>query len=134
LTIWEERIDVRTAYEIAFVTAAGCEVLVVVAVLWHAIRNTSDDEPISTVLSWALAAAILFVTAMIPASLAAGTFHDVMNLATLLPYASAFGLTTAGVIWLSRRPATPHRLFGPGSAAYLLPIAAGLTAGTVGAL
>jgi hypothetical protein len=124
----------RIAYEIAFVAAATGAVLVVAAVLWQAIRNTSDDEPISTVLSWALAAAILFVTAMIPASLAAGTFHDVMNLGTLLPYASAFGLTTAGVIWMSRRPTTPRRLLGPGSAAYLLPIAAGLAAGTVGAL
>jgi ABC-type polysaccharide/polyol phosphate export permease len=124
----------RDAYEIAFFTATAGAVLVVAAVLWQAVKNSSDDEPISTVLSWALVAAILFVTAMIPASLAAGTFHDVMDLGTLLPYAAAFGLTTAGVIWLCRRPVKPGRLLGRGSAAYLLPIAAGVAAGAVGAL
>jgi hypothetical protein len=124
----------RTAYETAFVVAAAGAALVVAAVLWTTIRNSWADEPISTVLTWALVAAILFVSAMIPASLAAGTFHDVMTLGTLLPYASAFGLTTAGVIWLSRRAVEPGRLLGPGSGAYLLPVAAGLAAGAVGAL
>jgi hypothetical protein len=124
----------RTVYEAAFVVAAAGEVLVVAAVLWQAVKRTPDDEPISTVLTWALVAAVLFVSAMIPASLVAGTFGEVMELGTLLPYASAFGLSTAGIIWLSRRRVQAGRLLGPGSAAYLLPIAAGLAAGAVGAL
>jgi hypothetical protein len=124
----------RAVYEVAFVIAAAGEALVVAAVLWQAFKRSSDDEPISTVLTWAVAAAILFVSAMIPASLVAGTFDEVKELGTLLPYASAFGLSTAGIIWLSRRPVQPGRLLGPGSAAYLLPIAAGVAAGAVGAL
>ena len=71
---------------------------------------------------------------MIPASLVAGTFDEVMELGTLVPYASAFGLSTAGIIWLRRRPATAGHVLGPGSTAYLLPIAAGLAAGAVGAI
>ena len=124
----------RTVYEVAFVVAAAGEALVVAAVLWQAFKHSSDDEPISTVLTWALVAAILFVSAMIPASLVAGTFDEVMELGTLLPYASAFGLSTAGIIWLSRRQVQAGRLSGPGAVAYLLPVAAGVAAGAVGAL
>jgi len=124
----------RAVYEVAFVVAAAGEALVVAAVLWQALKRTPADEPISTVLTWALAGAVLFVSAMIPASLVAGTFGEVMELGTLLPYASAFGLSTAGIIWLSRRQVQAGRLLGPGSAAYLLPVAAGVAAGAVGAL
>ena len=108
--------------------------LVVAAVLWQAFKNGSDDEAIVTVMTWALAAAIIFVSTMIPASLVAGTYDEVMDLGTLVPYASGFGLTTAGVIWLSRRPVKPGRLLGRGSIAYLLPVAAGVAAGAVGAI
>ncbi|MGI9156637.1 MAG: hypothetical protein ACR2FG_08370 [Marmoricola sp.] len=125
----------RSAYEVAFVAAVGGEVLVVAAVLWQAIKTAPADAPISTVLSWAVVAAILFTSAMMLTSLVSGTFGEVMELGTLLPYASAFGMTTSGVIWLSRRPVKkPGRLLGPGSTAYLLPIASGLAAGAVGAI
>lgn len=124
----------RAVYEVAFVVAAAGEALVVATVLWHAVKRSPEDEPVSTVLTWAVAAAVLFVSAMIPASLVAGNFGEVMELGTLLPYASAFGLSTAGIIWLSRRRVQSGRLLGPGSAAYLLPVVAGVAAGAVGAL